>query len=293
MTTVKHYRIYCTTEASFQYVWSTTAPTVCPNNNTHTVDTSSITVVETISSNIVKVQEEFGRNTGGRFGALTVRIDAVKNATTTKDCIWPIPISALSVRFVLTSIHEGDFLSIIVSPDTIIGNITSNVTAEATWVSQNYVVDDVVLYSNKTYKCILDTVSNEDPTNTTYWEYVPLVINVSQTVIDNVVIGIYLGLFDGVQNNNLGRIIAIDTTNLTVSMEYANTDTFSALSPTYVRMTLTMFQDFELGPPGNYPIGDSAIGGSYIPANTIVRASYNNQSLIDDKVFIGIVEYLY
>jgi hypothetical protein len=37
------------------------------------------------------------------------------------------------------------------------------------WVSQNYVVNDIVTYTGNTYQCILDTVSNEDPTNTTYW----------------------------------------------------------------------------------------------------------------------------
>lgn len=37
------------------------------------------------------------------------------------------------------------------------------------YVSQNYEKGDVVLYSGSTYICILDTVSNEIPTNTTYW----------------------------------------------------------------------------------------------------------------------------
>lgn len=37
------------------------------------------------------------------------------------------------------------------------------------YVSQNYEKGDVVFYSGSTYICILDTVSNEIPTNTTYW----------------------------------------------------------------------------------------------------------------------------
>ena len=38
-----------------------------------------------------------------------------------------------------------------------------------TWVSQNYVISDVVEYSGSAYICILNTVSSEVPTNTTYW----------------------------------------------------------------------------------------------------------------------------
>ena len=39
-----------------------------------------------------------------------------------------------------------------------------------TWVSQNYVANDVVEYNGSSYICILDTVSSEVPTNTTYWD---------------------------------------------------------------------------------------------------------------------------
>jgi len=41
---------------------------------------------------------------------------------------------------------------------------------QGTWISQNYVVDDSVEYLGSAYICILNTVSSEVPTNTTYWD---------------------------------------------------------------------------------------------------------------------------
>lgn len=48
--TVKNYRCFCNTESAYVYTWSTTAPTTCPNNNTHTIDPNSIVVVDSVSS---------------------------------------------------------------------------------------------------------------------------------------------------------------------------------------------------------------------------------------------------
>ena len=43
---------------------------------------------------------------------------------------------------------------------------------QGTWVSGNYVVNDSVEYNGSSYICILNTVSNEIPTNATYWDVV-------------------------------------------------------------------------------------------------------------------------
>ena len=42
---------------------------------------------------------------------------------------------------------------------------------QGTWTSQNYVVNDIVHYTptGSTYVCILDTTSNQNPTDNTYW----------------------------------------------------------------------------------------------------------------------------
>jgi hypothetical protein len=55
MTIAYQYRLYCNTEAAYVYGYNTSTPTVCPNNNTHTIDNTTITIVQTVSSPTVSV----------------------------------------------------------------------------------------------------------------------------------------------------------------------------------------------------------------------------------------------
>jgi hypothetical protein len=45
-----------------------------------------------------------------------------------------------------------------------------DVTWEGTWVSQNYLANQAVEYQGSSYVCKLNTIANEVPTNTTYWD---------------------------------------------------------------------------------------------------------------------------
>lgn len=54
---VNQYRYYCITESNFVYKWDTNIPTTCPNNATHTIDTDSMTIVDTVKSNQVEVTD--------------------------------------------------------------------------------------------------------------------------------------------------------------------------------------------------------------------------------------------
>lgn len=55
MTTVNRYRIFCNTENAYVYTWDTSPPTSCPNNNTHTVDLDSVTLIESISEDTISM----------------------------------------------------------------------------------------------------------------------------------------------------------------------------------------------------------------------------------------------
>lgn len=48
MATITKYKIYCNTEASWQYVWDTAPPTVCPNDGGHTVNSNSATEIYSV-----------------------------------------------------------------------------------------------------------------------------------------------------------------------------------------------------------------------------------------------------
>jgi len=47
---VNYYRFYCQTESLWKYSWGTSNPTVCPTNGAHTITSSSISVIKTISN---------------------------------------------------------------------------------------------------------------------------------------------------------------------------------------------------------------------------------------------------
>jgi len=49
MPTINKYRVFCNTENTFVTTWSINPPTTCPNNNTHNIDTESITIIDSIS----------------------------------------------------------------------------------------------------------------------------------------------------------------------------------------------------------------------------------------------------
>jgi hypothetical protein len=52
---VQKYRIYCNTESSNVYQWSSYPPTVCPNASNHTIDSNSVIIVDKIESSSVNI----------------------------------------------------------------------------------------------------------------------------------------------------------------------------------------------------------------------------------------------
>lgn len=295
MTTLYKYRIYCTTEGKYEYQWSESVPTTCPTNTAHTIDATKITIVDSLDPNEVKIQEE-ATPTGGHFQIATMKVNALKNATSMATLSWPYPISALSMRYVSSGDantgHKGDIINVIVGKNTIIGAIGAAVTPASAWTSQNYTSGSVVTNNGRVYTCILDTVSNEEPPNATYWQH-GYALTVTTTVTENTAVGFSLNLFDGVNTDDMGRVIKVDTTNSKVYMENNPTNTFSPLSPTYVRQCVHMIKDFEIGEAFEHVIGESKIGASYVPTDVVITLEYTNKSTTYDKEFIGEVEYLY
>lgn len=118
--------------------------------------------------------------------------------------------------------------------------------------------------------------------------------NVSPTVTANTAIGYHLCLTDGTNTDACGRVLAIDTTNGTVTMETPTTHAFAAATPTYVTQDIYMMYQHELAVSDTpFHVGGSKIGASYIPANTTIRITYHNSSSTNPKHFVASVEYLY
>jgi len=101
---------------------------------------------------------------------------------------------------------------------------------------------------------------------------------------------ISLGFHITVNGQDLGRVIAKDENNLTITIENPlNTD----LPPmTYVMFTVKIVPHWRFSAPGFCSVGESKIGASFIPANTTMRIIYHNTTGIA-KWFAISLDYLY
>ncbi len=250
-TTIYKYRLYCETDSQFEYSWAEEEPSLCPTNSNHTIDLTSISIVDQRSGNIIKIQEE-RIPTGENFMCESHKITCATgpNIVSSKSYTWPFPISVLELQFVSNQIHQGDSVEVKVAPDTITGILTADCPTGATGIT------------------------------------------VSQTVIDNTMKGYHLNLFDGVNTEDLGRVKEIDNTNNKINIEIPTTKSFSAATPTYVRQTVYVVKNYEIGLPQRYKIGEGKIGGSHIPENTQVVVEYTNTTSTS-KDFYSQIEYLY
>lgn len=111
-------------------------------------------------------------------------------------------------------------------------------------------------------------------------------IFVSQSVIDNIEVGYWVKI----NSEDFGRCLAVDKVNLTIDVENAAVGTHTAGD--YVKQTVKLGYELSFGSNGIDCVGESKIGGSYIPANTVIRVRHNNISATA-KNFNVRFEYLY
>lgn len=249
---VERYRMYCETESSYVYVWSDSVPSVCPNNNTHTVTANSVTVVNRVSENSVKIEEEDTETgiTGGNFAVRSFPVSVTANETKATVVSWPIPVSILSIEFKTEDIQKGDVANVYIAHETTIGALSADASSNSA------------------------------------------TLTVSSTVFDHIMVGYLITLDDGTNKELLGRVIDIDVGNSQISVETATTNSFTAATPTYVKMSIHMMQEYVFGPGGPASIGESKIGGSYLPANTPITIVYKNNTS-EAKTWNAGVEFLY
>jgi len=119
------------------------------------------------------------------------------------------------------------------------------------------------------------------------------VINVSSTVTDNIKIGFGVNIFDGVNTDDLGRVLAVDSDAGTITVETAATQSFAAATPTYVRMNIYFCKDMSFGHPWALTFGDNKIQSSYVPANTVVQVDYVNNDPTKDKEIVTSLELMF
>jgi hypothetical protein len=177
MTTVYYWRVKCTTDDTYEYVWHYEEPTVCPKKNaTHSIDASKTTVVDKIEENMMKVQEE-STPTGGHFKCECMVIDIAANETKVQDISWVYPVSVFTIFFTTTADHEGDLIKVEAGPDTVVGTITSDVSASDTVINVSSTVIDNI--------DIGFVASITDGVNTDDLGYVTDIDKIVNTIMDN------------------------------------------------------------------------------------------------------------
>lgn len=115
---------------------------------------------------------------------------------------------------------------------------------------------------------------------------------VSISVIQNISIGFNVSFTDGTNQDNCGRVIAIDTINNSITFETATVHSFSAATPTYVQVTVSPLDNLIFGPPTVYNVAQHVIGGSHVPANQVATAYYTNNSNEAKQLYVNL-EYFY
>ena len=131
MTTIYQYRIWCNTENTYVYTWGDSAPTLCPNNTTDTIDTDSIAIVQTISTPVMRIEN----NVTGIYQSTTISLDVPSGATGstyTHNISFPFDTYIWLSNFVADSSMVGDELTIIIGPDTVVGYVTVPATSGTT-----------------------------------------------------------------------------------------------------------------------------------------------------------------
>jgi len=306
MSTLYKYRVRCVTDNKWESVWGTTAPTTCPVNTAHTIDPISTSITEIFEKNHVTVEEE-KIPTNGNFQCTSLSITSGPGQTSSTGISWPYPTTALQVNFITDDNNNGDVVNMYGGKDTPIGALTANISPASAWVNQNYVAGDVVTYTHpffgsRVYTCTQNTVANEIPininyptvpANSPYWIH-GFQLSVSSTVIGLTQPGFEYRLSNGVNSTYMGRAVAVDTTNNKIYVENNVDQSYLASSPTYVLRTVYFLKNYKIDKAWNHVIGNSKIGGSYIPTDVFIHGEYtNNGTTGPAKTLVGHVEYLY
>jgi hypothetical protein len=122
-----------------------------------------------------------------------------------------------------------------------------------------------------------------------------LIISVSDSVIENVYIGMEINLYDSINDISIdcGQILGIDKDNKQITVENKITRSFNIGD--HVRVGVCMLKNIEFPKITSdfiYEVGTTKIGASYLPKNTLTCITYTNTSNTDKNCHI-FYEYLY
>ena len=106
--TISKYRCFCTDENKLVYQWSQTTPTKCPNNASHTIDSDSITIIDSVSTNTVVITDSEHGKTQENFMLEGFNKTAPANTLSKYELTYQYPIAVYNVDLKPSSDNLGD-----------------------------------------------------------------------------------------------------------------------------------------------------------------------------------------
>ena len=118
------------------------------------------------------------------------------------------------------------------------------------------------------------------------------ILHVTDTVLDKMKRGYECTITDGTNFDNLGQVLDINIHEKTITIKSPTTLNNYYAGMCYVQLTIHIIKDFMIGHAGQYSIGESKIGASYVPAGIPVTLEYQNTSN-EEIDFIWSIDLLY
>lgn len=137
--TVKKYRVYCNTELINVETWAETQPTVCPNNNTHTIDDNKTSMIDMELSEIKVKQVHSDGDSQDYYRLFTYYGTIGPNETKEISLQNPIDVNMFSVDIITSSNSIGDSYDVHVDKDTLVGGIMQSSNTKLLYVSSTVV----------------------------------------------------------------------------------------------------------------------------------------------------------
>ena len=250
---VKKWSVYCIEEDLNVITWSENKPSLCPNDHTdRTINSSRTRQLGVISSEQVSIKESFV----GYFQSTSIEIDVPACYPGEKieyDISYPMDLSVLKIGFYAHNNMVGDEIDGANSPLTLVGQLTETASYGSTILN------------------------------------IPGPIATNTDIVKGVEIRLAM-LTNPTIYEDVGRIISIDPTNFTYTVENPLSQEFPVGSLIYI--TIYTIRDFCIQRGDTfYSFGKKGIGARELPANVINRWIYTNNNGEPKKYHIDLEFY--
>lgn len=122
---INQYRIHCVTENKDVYNWNNNI--TCPNDHTHQIDINSVSIFDTISSDVVTINQS-NPIIPGNWRVENDSFTVLPGEIYTSLITFKYPTGALTLNWTSYDIHAGDIINGYVGENTTIGIITQSIS---------------------------------------------------------------------------------------------------------------------------------------------------------------------